>query len=318
MDCISSIIGYFNPRPPCGGRPCQYSPPPYCVEFQSAPSLRRATPVCPPLQGRTSFQSAPSLRRATQVASPLTCAFCEFQSAPSLRRATNSLFQFRLAGLISIRALLAEGDGPAGSKPANHDLFQSAPSLRRATPSRNRVRTIHVIFQSAPSLRRATRRAFAYEIHHTHFNPRPPCGGRLHPSHPPAHSTYFNPRPPCGGRLKDAFGHKYATEISIRALLAEGDPKRKRLLATYTQFQSAPSLRRATSGATRTSVHGSISIRALLAEGDVGRGRALACRAISIRALLAEGDDFATFIKSPKVDISIRALLAEGDADVWR
>ena len=112
---------------------------------------------------------------------------------------------------------------------------------------------------------------------------------------------------------KDAFGHKYATEISIRALLAEGDFETSSSTVPRPEFQSAPSLRRATHIIYVPQPNGDISIRALLAEGDVSLSKVPETSEISIRALLAEGDLECGHIFEDG-EISIRALLAEGDS----
>ena len=57
-------------------------------------------------------------------------------------------------------------------------------------------------FQSTPPVWGATYCDVTYAWYRSHFNPRPPCGGRLVGFK--AHSLTcrnFNPRPPCGGRL---------------------------------------------------------------------------------------------------------------------
>ena len=104
------------------------------------------------------------------------------------------------AAFISIRALLAEGDRSHYSVGRHYIEFQSAPSLRRATMISNAVLLIHT-FQSAPSLRRATRGIFSRRRRY----------------------CYFNPRPPCGGRREKRMSNIDGISISIRALLAEGD-----------------------------------------------------------------------------------------------
>ena len=56
-------------------------------QFQSAPSVRRATVDGDDKSGLTVFQSAPSVRRATKAAADEATKKA-FQSAPSVRRAT--------------------------------------------------------------------------------------------------------------------------------------------------------------------------------------------------------------------------------------
>ena len=286
----SSSLSYFNPRPPCGGRRTRTEKVYLNIQFQSAPSLRRATAegpallcavvisirallaegdarmICvpradtyfnprPPCGGRhmlrpvmpesRSFQSAPSLRRATEN----VCVWCisyAFQSAPSLRRATPVLAHTAIRQIISIRALLAEGDGrgktasfassnfnprpPCGGRQfSDADLslaqqFQSAPSLRRATEREILAEdvlgiSIRALLAEGDSVMTRRRTPFI------NFNPRPPCGGRPATTRPISRPTRnFNPRPPCGGRRRGNKARLRRRLISIRALLAEGDP----------------------------------------------------------------------------------------------
>ncbi len=122
----------FNPRPPHGGRPHQNSRRKTALLFQSTPSSRRATPDAATTQGETiisihalltegdlmclsttylvvTFQSTPSSRRATSTRRVM-CIAMEFQSTPSSRRATGVLGKAVEVNLISIHALLTEGD----------------------------------------------------------------------------------------------------------------------------------------------------------------------------------------------------------------
>ena len=58
----------------------------------------------------------------------------------------------------------------------------------------------------------------------SHFNPRPPRGGRLQRvGIKLGGATYFNPRPPRGGRHPPDDGHDGGCHISIHAPLAGGD-----------------------------------------------------------------------------------------------
>ena len=82
-----------------------------------------------------------------------------------------------------------------------------------------------------------------------------------------------------------------AADISIHALLAEGDEYPSARMDTRWKFLSTPSLRRATR--IDYACHGlprHISIHALLAEGDVDTKPSPPSIRISIHALLAEGD----------------------------
>ena len=124
---------------------------------------------------------------------------------------------------ISIRALLAEGDGNAVPPHGRYGDFNPRPPCggRHCQRQGHQGRPQ---FQSAPSLRRATALWTA-------------STGAW---------TYFNPRPPCGGRRYNITIMFCRSDISIRALLAEGDSP----AATGRACQR-------------------ISIRALLAEGDM-------------------------------------------------
>ena len=130
-------------------------------------------------------------------------------------------------------------------------LFQSTPSVGRAT--RNSCRyggrtfiSIHALrgegddetargdngfgsFQSTPSVGRATSRCAGHRQHILDFNPRPPWGGRL-------------PR-----FLRLNSNHT----ISIHALRGEGDPLLQLFDTVQCQFQSTPSVGRATKSVAR-------------------------------------------------------------------
>ena len=174
----SKIPDYFNPHPPRGGRPSPTCRASSSTSFQSTPSARRATSIpsagCsrqtyfnprPPRGGRLSttpalicmdlFQSTPSARRATHVQPPVPRKGLNFNPRPPRGERQDSIM----------------GSGQ-GAK------FQSTPSARRATDaSCNGVWL--VLFQSTPSARRATSCGSRSTLPDSHFNPRPPRGGRL-------------------------------------------------------------------------------------------------------------------------------------------
>ena len=129
----------------------------------------------------------------------------------------------KVNGYISTHALLAEGDNEPGFA-ALHDEIST-----------------HALLAEGDCIARRRRRRNT-----THFNPRPPCGGRLcrrRKNHwrnaisthallaegdaatpgPCGAGTYFNPRPPCGGRQVRAGALRLCGAISTHALLAEGD-----------------------------------------------------------------------------------------------
>ena len=148
------------------------------------------------------------------------------------------------------------------------------------------------IFQPTPSLRRATTPRPSAPSPLTHFNPRPPCGGRRAGGRPAdKEETYFNPRPPCGGRRRSSRGHHPHTGISTHALLAEGDLGRRPRSGCYYYFNPRPPC------------GGRPVVQLLVAR----------FKRISTHALLAEGDPLISGSASPS-KISTHALLAEGDA----
>ncbi len=123
---------YFNPRPPWGGRPRTSSVTLQNVEFQSTPSVGRATLIHKGFSNFTKrFQSTPSVGRAT-ANFYLGCTVAKFQSTPSVGRATLYLLTR-----------------------ASKFLFQSTPSVGRATTDTEEQRKENK-FQSTPSVGRAT------------------------------------------------------------------------------------------------------------------------------------------------------------------
>ena len=71
-------------------------------------------------------------------------------------------------------------------------------------------------FQSTPSVWRATLSSLPRRSRRGHFNPRPPCGGRLFQSIYSNRRNNFNPRPRVGGDGK-RFGYAVCCVISIHA-----------------------------------------------------------------------------------------------------
>ena len=190
-------------------------------------------------------------------------------------------------------------------------------------------------FQSTPSARRATHSTRLNSGTASHFNPRPPRGGRLHPALFSIPVKRFQSTPSARRAMTNAETHKSGHNISIHALREEGDfsfyarlqaqsnfnPRPPRggrlghLLKGYSAqpFQSTPSVRRAT---VVLFLPHFISI--FQSTPSVRRVTASATEfsfsfAISIHALREEGDvssitDF--FINI----ISIHALREEGDS----
>ena len=245
--------GYFNPRPPRGGRP--ETPRTYNVKwiFQPTPSSRRATRHSParPRRRPTYFNPRPPRGgRRHQPPHP----------GPG--------------GRISTHALLAEGDRLTEAISALEPEFQPTPSSRRATASTTPSTFSRFYFNPRPP--RGGRPSDQARVRNCtfHFNPRPPRGGRLNrngptflllrfqptpssrratrhsPARPRRRPTYFNPRPPRGGRRHQPPHPGPGGRISTHALLAEGDRLTEAISALEPEFQPTPSSRRATASTT--------------------------------------------------------------------
>ena len=146
------------------------------------------------------FLSTPSSRRATcRRSSAVVPATYFYPRPPRGGRRCFVILKSR-DRLISIHALLAEGDRSRSSTSIRGMKFLSTPSSRRATSfpcivNVTRVISIHallaegdgrirenslhpVVFLSTPSSRRATAWPRPCEVYSTNFYPRPPRGGR--------------------------------------------------------------------------------------------------------------------------------------------
>ena len=146
----------FNPRPPWGGRLYALGAWLARQTFQSTPSVGRATwSVARSVSSTSHFNPRPPWggRRYTFERIPRVRLF---QSTPSVGRAT-SLHTGRITA----------------------SLFQSTPSVGRATSDATSARYHRWTFQSTPSVGRATRSSDSLRTRASHFNPRPPWGGRL-------------------------------------------------------------------------------------------------------------------------------------------
>ena len=101
-------------------------------------------------------------------------------------------------------------------------LFQSTPSVGRATDDDRVISVVATI--SIHALRgEGDGSANITESPKSHFNPRPPWGGRPDARIAKIMNLYFNPRPPWGGRHCLSPLCLPAFEISIHALRGEGD-----------------------------------------------------------------------------------------------
>ena len=192
-----------------------------------------------------------------------------FQSTPSSRRATSEYLQNTLT------AFPFNPRPPHGGRP--HDGGRTRPS--------------GLAFNPRPPHGGRLNEEFLDDAATLAFNPRPPHGGRLCQASQHWHFGAFNPRPPHGGRRTmpraplDLTGFQSTpssrratrlrvpsrsrTEISIHALLTEGD---------FFTWHTSQCIK-------------NISIHALLTEGDLLRSwDHMDVLVISIHALLTEGD----------------------------
>ena len=190
---------HFYPRSPCGERLRGQRPNWGECLFLSTLSLRRATLFACPFLGKLLFLSTLSLRRAT-ISIALSTQPIRFLSTLSLRRATFLTAECQLVRLISIHALLAESDG--------------RPMLRRTSTSR---------FLSTLSLRRATFGLCLKISVGRDFYPRSPCGERPPQGGKQVESAKFLSTLSLRRATQWLYIHRFATGISIHALLAESD-----------------------------------------------------------------------------------------------
>ena len=177
----------------------------------------------------------------------LTCGQCGI-SIHALRGEGDPSIDVLLVGRsISIHALRGEGDLTLITAERD-ELAISIHALRGEGDERERHNLmIARRFQSTPSVGRATERhSRKNQVKDRNFNPRPPWGGRPRrscASRPP--KRYFNPRPPWGGRLSG-----------------------QTVIFFIREFQSTPSVGRATFLRLVGIIICAISIHALRGEGD--------------------------------------------------
>ena len=244
--CKKDVISLnFYPRPPRGGRPVWAAPRPYRWNFYPRPPRGGRQKYLgknggdkyfyprPPRGGRrreawecriscTHFYPRPPRGGRPGLDIAVVLAFL-FLSTPSARRATYQQPPLLRTFPISIHALREEGDATSSISLMAASIFLSTPSARRATVS----------LVGLPDIR-------------LYFYPRPPRGGRRHP-------TVKNPP---------------QNKISIHALREEGDRTSRARKRPDEGFLSTPSARRATTTRKIYQQLRDISIHALREEGD--------------------------------------------------
>ncbi len=172
----------FNPRPPWGGRLGDYRSEARTMQFQSTPSVGRATllPRRSLMKHRLNFNPRPPWGgRLIQI-----WHICRFKKYFNPRPPWGG------RPIISAVKILGKE-------------FQSTPSVGRATCGARLKNPFPKSFQSTPSVGRATSPSPIAKQHQINFNPRPPWGGRQSVQINGGNQKYFNPRPPWGGRLQN-------------------------------------------------------------------------------------------------------------------
>ena len=170
-------VGYFNPRPPWGGRPYRNAR----TQADYYISIHALRGEGDKLQYNGSdvglkFQSTPSVGRATNHGS---CGQREQDiSIHALRgEGDDSFSNVELQLCISIHALRGEGDSAHDARTRDWHNFNPRPpwggrlTLTTFTESMS-------TFQSTPSVGRATSTESKARRRIKYFNPRPPWGGR--------------------------------------------------------------------------------------------------------------------------------------------
>ena len=174
---IDVDVLYFNPLPPCGGRPG-------CADGLLC---RGDFNPLPPCGGR-------------QLQNRQSVVIHEFQSTPSVWRETAADgSSYSALPCISIHSLRVEGDILGVLETRWHIIFQSTPSVWRETcshfsgytgkdfnplppcggrPAKTMQSVLFTLFQSTPSVWRETRFPVRTVPLPLNFNPLPPCGGR--------------------------------------------------------------------------------------------------------------------------------------------
>ena len=188
----------FNPRTPCGVRPCWiWSKPAMANDFNPRTPCG-VRPACRPRVPRPPrFQSTHPLRGATFSVTSRMWGLV-FQSTHPLRGATYKQQGLCPASLISIHAPLAGCDGGYLRGAGYPSKFQSTHPLRGAT----RLMCAPVYcekFQSTHPLRGATTALTASLTGGTDFNPRTPCGVRPGKAQYDAHGHGFQSTHPLRG-----------------------------------------------------------------------------------------------------------------------
>ena len=211
----------FNPRAPCGARRCPACRTPFQSRpFQSTCPLRGTTMMTSSSSTGHGFQSTCPLRGTTVLRSHIAPASADFNprapcgARPAMRSRSARRLHFNpRAPCGARRSTTAKREAvdhfnpraPCGARLGRRKTwqhlirFQSTCPLRGTTPldtgtGRTPLISIHVPLAGHDAI------AGSAGAINAHFNPRAPCGARLHPLPVIDNYHYFNPRAPCGAR----------------------------------------------------------------------------------------------------------------------
>ena len=257
----------FNPRPPWGGRHWAAGRSKYSSQFQSTPSVGRATSISSSRSKTAKFQSTPSVGRATckktghlhnaeisihALRGEGDLSFCDIQFATSHFNPRPPWggrhcrpYPVRAHTIFQSTPSVGRATRSAPLRRPFRASFQSTPSVGRATSSGSPCLTANFVFQSTPSVGRATKYMCRYLWDPYHFNPRPPWGGRHCPFLFFQSAHHFNPRPPWGGRLTKIHSTRSLSHFNPRPPWG-GRQTAKESRVQEMPFQSTPSVGRAT------------------------------------------------------------------------
>ena len=244
-DKVQKAILYFNPRPPCGGRPIKFDRITNTINFNPRPPCGGR-----PGKGRRTaglHQISIHVLRVEDDAMALYSSVChrDFNPRPPCGGRPAAALATDSTNPISIHVLRVEDD----RKPLHiSKYFYISIHVLRVEDDRLIFIGRCMIFNFNPRPPCGGRRfRLSLTRWNPNFNPRPPCGGRRMVIISSCGCSDFNPRPPCGGRLMSA---------------SRGPPTNR--------FQSTSSVWRTTSNFLTITINNIISIHVLRVEDDKG------------------------------------------------
>ena len=192
---------YFNPRPPCGGRPAGTA---------RRRSRRTDFNPRPPCGGRHTFFPDSSYGGTISIHGPRVGAdnvlivmltlHVNFNPRPPCGGRRNFLALFRICERFQSTAPVWGPTNAGDIIPFYCNISIHGPRVG-ADIRHGGNKTTVLIFQSTAPVWGPTGKALNKIMVDINFNPRPPCGGRRGTANIVKISSNFNPRPPCGGRL---------------------------------------------------------------------------------------------------------------------